>query len=395
MGEFLSALPCGHQRLKTGCEKVWGATPARHIADMATTFLPFLYRTRTLQSLPRNSVTPRFLRSLLHTTARGRARDHIPFELPPDISSELLPDKPEDSSNKATITPSERLIFDRIFEEIASRGPLSGHGTSKPRPGVRERRDTPPLKSAHMPSGRDSINILSSTAKEITGHPRPTAGLDSLHPLGSISTAKNPQEALLRFPPSLRRAAQLALGIIEPSGQEQERLGDLGGKDTGDPGSASATNADDNSVTEQNRNRTQHSQEESHGRTVDEEALGRQLEWESLRREFQQEIEARMDQCESDTALWDVLETEVFLSSANLALGRTRELSRVGGRGLASWRLAPLKRASTCTSTGHVTLHFFSMPSAGLTAHPPIPRRWPWLCFLASRTLVLDLTSSA
>ncbi|KIH93343.1 hypothetical protein SPBR_04188 [Sporothrix brasiliensis 5110] len=130
---------------------------------MSTSFLPFLYPTRLVQRPLRAPVVRHFLRSL-HATApahsrrqpppsssspssspaprAARRRDPIPFELPPDIERDLLPDSErleqngdeedyvDDSGHinlggvggaEGTITPLERQAFRRIFREIAHR----------------------------------------------------------------------------------------------------------------------------------------------------------------------------------------------------------------------------------------------------------------------------------
>ncbi|KJR87545.1 uncharacterized protein SPSK_01641 [Sporothrix schenckii 1099-18] len=128
---------------------------------MSTSFLPFLYPARLVQRPLRAPVVRQFLRSL-HATApahsrrqppssssssspaprAARRRDPIPFELPPDIERDLLPDSErleqngdeedyvDDSGHinlggvggaDGTITPLERQAFRRIFREIAHR----------------------------------------------------------------------------------------------------------------------------------------------------------------------------------------------------------------------------------------------------------------------------------
>lgn len=131
---------------------------------MATSFLPFLYPARLVQRPLRAPVVRQILRSLHATAPRPdarrqppsssspsprraapRRRDPIPFELPPDIERDLLPDAErheglgeeedgeyyDDGSGhinigvaggaEGTITPLERQAFRRIFREISHR----------------------------------------------------------------------------------------------------------------------------------------------------------------------------------------------------------------------------------------------------------------------------------
>ena len=83
--------------------------------------LPFLYQTRTILTLSRNRSRLGHLPKCRHFTAASSLRvDHIPFEKPGDDSESFSSNNRYDVSHrsKSTITPSERAIFDRIFNEV-------------------------------------------------------------------------------------------------------------------------------------------------------------------------------------------------------------------------------------------------------------------------------------
>lgn len=274
---------------------------------MSTTLTPFLYQTRTLQRLARASLGRSVaVRTGLHTTAR-RARAEIPFELPPDLNA-------KDPDIRDSITPTERQAFEQIFREIADRG-------QKPRipklePSKPEKAELDPAASkliAALQLGRpgdgeavskfDAAFNVSVIMDDAAGRYQKIGpgirGLDRLSPLDATYSAAERETALLRFPPTLRRAARMAFGMFdtvqpgttvhEEGGQEQEigiaKPGDNGRVfDAVDKVSAGLSN----------------------------ERLARTVEIEAQRRKERLRIKAHMDSCQSDFQLWEVIEKQVL-----------------------------------------------------------------------------------
>ncbi|KAK1762756.1 hypothetical protein QBC33DRAFT_519330 [Phialemonium atrogriseum] len=258
---------------------------------MSTTLLPLLYQTRTLQRLPRAIFRPLTLRSLSHTApprSRKPARqnrtgpDAIPFELPADVelTEEESGEPPEPEDGRSTITPTERDAFDRIFQEIASRG--------------NGRQSDPAFDSStrRRHRGAHPANIIIQEAAR-----------DHAGSLDQNFTATDRAEALLRFPPSLRRAAKLALGFNEPLGQH------------GHGGVGAGLEGGGEKVTERR---------EGDGITL-ESQFSHDNE---LRRQEQSRVEQKMSEAKTDFELWDILEAEVFSMVDKLGIGEGQQPSK-------------------------------------------------------------------
>ncbi|KAK3936934.1 hypothetical protein QBC46DRAFT_393934 [Diplogelasinospora grovesii] len=290
-----------------------------------TTLLPFLYQTRTLQRLSRAGLSKPAFRAFLHATAgahspraarppRAPSKDAIPFELPPDIQVDS-----EESKERSTITPTEREAFNRIFEEIAARGGKLPTGSSQtngtPMSAAQFSAD---LKTA---ASRHGNIIIQDATTQNDARKKPFN--DPFRPFTQMVSAEDREKALLRFPPSLRRAARMAYGVIEP--------------DVNFDGSARGGEAD-TLAWEQDRAATDHTagaREEPRRRRVDDDMIGDDLlaldpsaksaETESLRRSERSRVETRMSQCETDFELWDVMEQEVFGMVDKLGIGEQQQ----------------------------------------------------------------------
>ncbi|KAL2151647.1 hypothetical protein VTH82DRAFT_6745 [Thermothelomyces myriococcoides] len=299
---------------------------------MSTTLMPFLYQTRTLQRLSRAGFSTPAFRALFHSSTRAnypreRPRslrpakdgDDIPFELPEGYEPpNTTPDTETDAESglPSTITPAEQSVFRRIFEEIASRN-KSGSVASEPStaspskdsqaPASDEPAAGPlPFKLPDMKSDdfgvkttepnaesfRNTVNIIVQDAAEVQSNARRRMHkpFDPLHPLGQTSAATEWEKALLRFPPSLRKAARMALSAIE----EQKASQQLG---------ASATESHPNLTGDR-----------SAGQQIDLalDPLSKTVQNEALRREERNRVDAKMRAAKDDFELWDVLEEEVF-----------------------------------------------------------------------------------
>ncbi|KAK3302888.1 uncharacterized protein B0T15DRAFT_513117 [Chaetomium strumarium] len=297
---------------------------------MSTTLLPFLYQTRTLQRLTRPGPSNSVFRALLYSTGRGNSprgrpwpppsrHDDIPFELPEGYEYPRKNHEPEEEAEpsgvRSTITPQEQDIFNRIFEEIASRKQArSPPAASLPRQpsdnatnlatasaetatvsqpsnlGFTDSDDFSVRTNAPNPeSVRSAINIIVQDAAEVQTKSRRhiKKPFDPLHP---ASTTGDWEKALLRFPPSLRRAAHMALHAME----EDSIPGN-----TGTPApSGEVIMSEDNLAAAQ----------------IDLalDPLSKSVRNEALRREERSRVEAMMHEAKTDFELWDVLEQEVF-----------------------------------------------------------------------------------
>ncbi|KAI0880896.1 uncharacterized protein GGS22DRAFT_77821 [Annulohypoxylon maeteangense] len=240
---------------------------------MPSTSLPFLYHTRTiLRTNPRKAVT--FARAL-HATNRQcvKGSDDIPFVFNSE-EEEILSTPPPKPPRRATITPYERQIFERIFADIKARG-------------------LKPSYYKETPSDRSTMLIMQQAAQD-AGQSRPaTVAAPGL----LAGAAKDRQKALLRFPAELRAAASRALDTIHataPPGEEDSFTVDEGRKKaTADEGWKTPAHT-----------------------------INRTLELEAKRRPERVRVEGLIFNARTDFELWDVLEKEVFTMPARLGIGR-------------------------------------------------------------------------
>ncbi|GAB1317096.1 Mtf2-like C-terminal domain-containing protein [Madurella fahalii] len=312
---------------------------------MSTTLMPFLYQTRTLQRLSRAGLSTPAFRALLHSKPRGKVprtpsgrgrvppwTESIPFELPegyedPREEKRSKSKRAERDSSWSTITPAEKHTFSRIFEEIAERNKLRAPTASSPlsddlttmmsdeysetaAPASNEDASTSDdldafddgfdgsddfgdfkatTEESDPTSIRDTINIIVEDAAAVQTSSRRNLEkpFDRLHPLEQASGAKEWEKAMLRFPPSLRKAARMALNVIE-SDKQAEKL----------------TPPPDRDMSDEQRLAAQ----------IDLvlDPLAKSVQNEALRRRERNRVETRMREAKTDFELWDVLEEEVF-----------------------------------------------------------------------------------
>ncbi|KAL2260492.1 hypothetical protein VTK26DRAFT_5484 [Humicola hyalothermophila] len=317
---------------------------------MATTLLPFLYQTKTLQRLSATGISTPALRSLFHSSARCQRRiflprrpriplrlepgsaggDSVPFELPEGYEHVPTKDNPyieqdPETGLRSTITPSEREAFNRIFQEIAAKKSQKGQVQQHAAPSAEEATaqtsiparlppdDEPksaevddfPLRTKYPSSGflQNTVNIILQDAAENQSKSRRSLDrpYDPLHPLAQTEGAKEWEKALLRFPPSLRKAAQMALGVGEADRQ--------------------AAHAEQSPLPIQNpHEETSETQEPVAQVNLSLNPLSQRVQNEALRREERNRVEARMQEAKTDFELWDVLEEEVFPMVQKLGL---------------------------------------------------------------------------
>ncbi|EGS19467.1 uncharacterized protein CTHT_0049280 [Thermochaetoides thermophila DSM 1495] len=321
---------------------------------MSTTVMPFLYQTRTLQRLSRPGSAPRTLRMLLHSSAtlryprahsrRPKRTDNtIPFELPegyqpPDSETPAFVEVDPETGLRSTITPSERAAFSRIFEEIAAKRAAQAAAAGIPPAGTTSAPQTAANAVPSRPDQsftdvddfsirtkepdhnafRDTINIIVQDAAEVHTNAKRQLGktFEPLHPLGQLTAATEWEKALLRFPPSLRQAARIALGTMEEDAAAEKA-----------PPPSTTHPIHDEIVNEETKL----------GAQIDValDPLSTPVKNEALRRAERRRVEAKMLQCKTDFELWDVLEEEVFPMVEKLGLDEesTKAATKNGKRG--------------------------------------------------------------
>ncbi|KFH45616.1 hypothetical protein ACRE_034980 [Hapsidospora chrysogenum ATCC 11550] len=222
---------------------------------MSFTLTPFLYRTRTIQRAWKCG--PAFCLARLAHSDRGDRppRDEaVPFDWgeagPP---KGLRPGAYDDLSHgsliagrKATLSPNEAQIFKRIFEEIAE-GKMA-------------------VPKHRRPQQKDTWLGTTGQPRSLVEHARMSEFRDKY---------------LERFPPSLRNAANKALGMFElqPSESALEEM------------------------TEEDR-----------------ELWAERVRYRQLREDEKTRVETLMKECQTDFALWEVMEKEVFSIPVGLGL---------------------------------------------------------------------------
>lgn len=295
------------------CDKPFSKS-ASHSGDlsrlkMSATLTPFLFQTRTLARFARAGpgVPARLARSLHATpTCRRRQqteRDPIPFELPPDLEN---PDavRRARAGDAGTITPLERQAFEEIFKELSEKGKTLPTVTPKKESARKLAQTEPNFLKGLYDGGSFNVSAIMQDAAEKQSRSTPTvSGLDPLSPLQSTYSAADREEALLQFPPSLRRAARTAYGMMESArdmpvateGGGQEELGlHMDAVDV-------VASTDD---------------------------LARKVEVDASRREARLAIRAKMEKAENDFALWDVIEKDVFTLVEKLGLAAPQPESK-------------------------------------------------------------------
>lgn len=273
---------------------------------MSNTLTPFLYQTRTLQRVARVRLarpTATVLRSGLHTTAR-RAHSEIPFQLPPDLDAKN-PDMQD------SITPTERVAFEQIFREIAERGrkPKLPRVEEPPEEkiapeasrliaalqlgGPGSESDAESKKGANF--NVNSIIEHAAMKQEQTQSQTSLRGLDPLSPLNTTYSATERENALLRFPPTLRRAARMAFGMLDVMPQPAVKVEGGQQEDVGTNTTGKEVDAVDLVASK-----------------LSNEQLAKTVQFEAQRREERLRIKALMDASRNDFELWEVIEDEIF-----------------------------------------------------------------------------------
>ncbi|KAH8903729.1 hypothetical protein BR93DRAFT_930884 [Coniochaeta sp. PMI_546] len=264
---------------------------------MSNTLTPFLYHTRTLQRIPTVLFTgPSVSRSLFHSPAKLQARkrrssdESIPFELPPGLN--LTSDESRgadsvgpggESETVSTITPTERRAFDTIFQEIASR-------SNRP-------------SRSHLADNVISLVVQDADRSSARSSSRRNAVVDR-------------DDALEKFPPSLRKAASMALGALKED-DSMETDQSIHQQDV--------STFPDDSVTSQSLGEGDLLDWDDDGLAIDKfvktAAIGEHRQRERRR------VENLMLSAESDFKLWETMSKDVFHMVERLGIGERGPLA--------------------------------------------------------------------
>ncbi|KAI1810649.1 hypothetical protein GGS20DRAFT_164397 [Poronia punctata] len=252
---------------------------------MPFTLMPFLYQTRTILRIQPQRASAAIVRSFHTGRARNKKPEDIPFDYEvgrPEYEEEVPPTGPD---VKGTITPSERLIFERIFADIQARG-LKPNVTN----------DTPETGNTGGGGGHRSAMLIMQQAAYESGQSRPTT-ISSPALLTGASSDR--AKALMRFPPELRNAASRALNAIYYEA-------------TGRPP------ADQQSSTPPTKTPSPPKTEWKSQAT----SFDRTLEVDNKRAAERARVEGLITDAKTDFELWDVLEKEVFTMPARMGIVR-------------------------------------------------------------------------
>ena len=243
--------------------------PGRLARNMST-LLPFLYQTRTLQ---RALQTPLFHLRALHVSAAYHARrpphkggrsadDSVPFEFAPDQTAHATSRRRRNP--ESTITESEQRVFDEIFGAISQRRKQLGGG-------------------AIIPGAESQLH---------DGIPGEATELDK------DGQELNREAILAMYPSALRQAAEIALGLQAEEDKDARVVSE-------GPDDATALNETDAEILRK--------QEAS--KAAERAALL------SLHKAEKARIQSVLQACTSDTAVWAVLEDQVFSMVERLGIG--------------------------------------------------------------------------
>lgn len=237
---------------------------------MSSTLLPFLYQTRTLQRAIRGPL-PAVVRALHATPLRNYPSDDdfVPFDFGPDQHGLAAARRRRDKDS--TITQTEKHVFDQIFGGISKRRKQLGGGPILP--DVNPRLEA--LWENEVPEeGKDEQEV-------------------------------NRERILSMYPPALRRAAELALGLQAPEVKPTVPESHVRSPTTDAEAELDAEMARRDAAAKEHQRKAQHAIAEFHN---SEKARIRNL----------------MKSCTTDTAVWQVLEENAFSMVERLGIGKPR-----------------------------------------------------------------------
>ncbi|KAF9768106.1 hypothetical protein IL306_014660 [Fusarium sp. DS 682] len=236
---------------------------------MSRNLLSFLYQTRTLQLACRRPARFLFAQRATVATSTRRPRKVSNSEIPFEFDDEDTANTHESEiERQGTLTPTETEIFKGIFDDIAQ-GRLAKNKKSS-RIGQTQPADSAP--SQHQQEGRHGGNTLVEKAHNAT-----------------LS-----DEFLRRYPASLRRAAENALGKFELA-----------------PKRPNLYSLDELDQAEKKQMR----------------------EWakfEQIREKEKDRVQNLMNACQTDIELWNLMEEEVFSLPEKLGIVEKTEPAKRG-----------------------------------------------------------------
>ncbi|KAF4343532.1 hypothetical protein FBEOM_2558 [Fusarium beomiforme] len=236
---------------------------------MSRNILPFLYQTRTLQLTCRRPASIFFTQRATLATSTRRLRKRSGSDIPFEFDDEEIANTPEtEIERQGTLTPTETEIFKGIFDDI-SQGRLAKNKKS-PQFGQTQPADSP--LNPNQQVERHGGNTLVEKA-----HNSSFSG-----------------EFLRRYPASLRKAAENALGKFELA-----------------PKRTNLYSLDELDQAEKKQMR----------------------EWgkyEAIRGKEKERVQGLMNACQTDIELWNVMEEEVFSLPEKLGIVEKKEPVRRG-----------------------------------------------------------------
>ncbi|KAI0397908.1 hypothetical protein F5Y17DRAFT_412702 [Xylariaceae sp. FL0594] len=244
---------------------------------MSFTMTPFLYQTRTILRIPRSRASAIATRAL-HATPRRRKGGEIPFDY--EVGRPEEAETPAAPASKGTITPAERQIFERIFADIQARGL---------KPAVDNLEAPDPVSPST--ASRSAMLIMQQAAYDSGQASHSTVTSPAL----LSGAAHDRAQALLRFPPELRNAASKALNTIQ-----YQATGVPPSYQLGLPAEETAPVDGDWKTPPSTFSRT--------------------IEVEEKRHAERTRVEGLIEAAQTDFALWDVLEEEVFTMPVRLGI---------------------------------------------------------------------------
>ncbi|KAI0905696.1 hypothetical protein F4823DRAFT_118954 [Ustulina deusta] len=262
---------------------------------MSSTLLPFLYQTRTILRVPATHRASARIVRLVHGASRS-AEATIPFdhEIGPPVRDTVTDGG--QVANRGTITPMERLVFERIFADIEARGlKPTFEDDIAPAP------DSTPNRSARLIMQQAAYDAGQSSPDTVVA------------PSILSGAARDRAKARLRLPAQLRGATDKVLDTIKRQAFDARRSHEA----TYD---AHVANAEKDGFIGAAWKAPAHS-------------FSRALELEARRNPERTRIEGFITSATSDFALWDVLEKEVFTMPARLGIVKsTIETPKKRGR---------------------------------------------------------------
>ncbi|PKS12319.1 hypothetical protein jhhlp_001619 [Lomentospora prolificans] len=240
---------------------------------MSSTLLPFLYQTRTLQRAVRPLLLPRLVRPV-HSSPRRIKRpdeDSIPFEFGPDQADAAAAAARSKQRQISTMTEAEKRVFDEIFGSITKRrrqfgAPLSGIAPND----LHADEQAGPMRSPILPG---AATAETAEDKDWTR-----------------------EDILMMYPPALRRAAEIALGL-----QQETPEGEI--------------------ADEQYSNIPVQVEESEDMHKLEEAKAAERAALMALHKEEKARVLAEMQACKTDIDLWELMEREVFSMVDRLGIG--------------------------------------------------------------------------